>query len=434
MSRNKIIFIGIGGLVFLFVIVIFLINALGSTKRPANASLQFWGTFDDPQLYTQLIRDYKNTHPNVTIEYRQFPFADYESALVNAFAAGNGPDIWLMHNTWLPKHIDLIAPVDQKTKPVSMTFKDFKDKFVDVAVADLTRGNDIYALPLYTDTLELYYNKDIFNTAGISAPPRTWEDFVHDVGILTARDDKNNLTKSAAAIGTARNINRSTDLLMLLMLQSGVKMTNADNTQATFTSQVDNINLGELAVQFYTDFANPSKPDRYTWNDQQNYSIDAFANGNTAMMLNYSHHIPTLRARNARLNFAVAPMPQPAGATTAVNFANYWAATVAKQSKNFVAAWDFINYLTAGAGTAQYLTDSNRPSARRDLIETQRTDPDLGPFAIGALNARSWYQADNVAIEELFAKLIDDVNFNHATIKDALKSAETQVNVIMTRK
>lgn len=435
MDRKKLIIFAIVGFSALIVLVIFLATAFsgGGTKKAANATLQFWGTFDEPEYFTTAIREYRKTNPNITIIYRKIPYGEYEKTLLDSFAAGTGPDIWLMHNTWLPKHLDKIAPLDQRGKTPIFTYKDFRDKFVDVTVTDLTRGTDIYALPLYVDTLALYYNKDLLNKAGISAPPRTWEDFVQQASLLTAKDERGNITKSAAAIGTAQNVNRSTDLLALLMLQSGVLMTDKDNTSATFAKQVEGISVGEIATQFYTDFANQSKPDRYTWNDQQKYSIDAFADGNTAMMFNYSHHITTLREKAPRLNFDIAPIPQPGGAQISVTYANYWAPTVAKQSKNTLEAWKFLVYLSTTDATVNYLNTSLRPAARRDLIELQRADADIGVYAVQALAARSWYQVDSTAIETIFAKLIDDINFNRTNIHDGLKAAENQVNVIMSK-
>ncbi len=438
MDRKKLLIVGIGVLVVVVVLVLFFMKVLGDRVPAERATLEFWGTFDEPKLYRKIIDDYEAEHPLIDVVYKQYTFEDYEKALLSGFAAGTGPDIWLMHNTWLPKHADKISPLPEviagSDDPL-FTFKQFKDQFVDVAVADLTRDEKtIYAIPTYVDSLALYYNKDILNSAGISVPPRTWEDFVRAVDILTTQDDRNNITKSAAAIGTSRNINRSTDLLMLLMLQSGVRMTNADNTGASFSRPVDGINVGELSLQFYTDFANQAKPDRYTWNDQQQYSIDAFAEGNTAMMLNYSHHITTIRARSPRLNFHVAPAPQPERAAFAVNFGNYWAPTVARESEHPEEAWKFLVHLATSQATLDYLSASDRPAARRDLIEAQRNDPDLGTYAVQALSARSWYQADNTAIESIFAKMIDAVNFNRSSVKDALQEAENQVSVIMERK
>ena len=420
------------------VIILLTFLVLGSFggNRQEKVTLQFWGTFDESSFYKDAIRDFEKNNPNIDVMYRQFNFENYEKQLIGSFAAGTGPDIWLMHNTWLPKHYDKIQPLPQQLltedkKPL-FTYKEFQEQFVDVTVEDLTAGSQIYALPIYVDTLALYYNKDLLNSAGIVLPPSNWNEFNDAAKKLTVFDERSNVVRAGAAIGTAENINRSTDILTLLMLQSGVKMTSENNTSATFSDSVGGEKVGETALQYYTDFANQSNP-FYAWNDRQHYSIDAFIEGNAAMMFNYSHHIKTIRDKSARFNFGVATAPQISNTPVAINYANYWAPTVSKQSKYSDVAWKFLVYLGSTQGAAFYLNTSGRPSARRDLIEQQRTDSDLGAFVVQALSARSWYQIDNSAIETILADMIDDVNFGRASIKDALGAAEDKVNVLMSR-
>ncbi len=436
MSRTKLYIIGgVAGLVVLVLLVVLLLGSFDQSGGPQRATLQFWGVFDDGSYYTDALRAYERINPNVKIAYRRLSYEDYEQQLLGSFAAGAGPDIWLMHNTWLPKHGDKIQPmpaVTKETRGKLPSFRDFQDQFADVVVSDLTLNGQIYALPIYADTLALYYNKDIFNSAGIASPPANWDEFNDSARQLTQTDQRGNIIRAGAAIGTARNINRSTDILGLLMLQSGVQMTDLDNAVASFASPVGSQNVGEVALQYYTDFANPTKA-VYTWDDQQHYSIDAFIEGKAAMMINYSHQILALRARAPRFNFAIAPVPQPIDSTTSVNYANYWAPTVSKQSKNGLEAWKFLTYLSSAEGATKYLNAANRPAARRDLISSQQSDTELGVFATQNLSARSWFQVDNGAIEKIFAEMIDDVNFGRASIRDALQTAESKVNVLMQR-
>jgi multiple sugar transport system substrate-binding protein len=350
-------------------------------------------------------------------------------------AAGTGPDIVMVHNTWLPKHGDKLKALPDKIpglKEPLLTVKDYKTNFVDVAFKDFVFNSQIYALPLYVDTLALFYNKDILNSAGISRPPQNWEEFNSDVEAITKLDRNGQIVQSGAAIGTAKNINRSTDLLSALMIQTGVQMTDSDNKSATFSSSVNNTPVGELALKYYTDFANPSVR-TYTWNDAQHYSIDAFTEGKTAMMFNYSHEIGILKDQASRLNFGVAEMPQ-VSSTDKKNYANYWGVGVTASSKFSNEAWKFVAYLASKEGAQSYLSATLRPSARRDLIELQRNDLDLGVFAVQAISARSWYQVDSTAIESIFADMIDDVNFHRFSARDSIENAESRVNVLMQRR
>ena len=132
MDRRKLYFIIGGAIIGIIILVVFFMTLLSRPARPVPATLQFWGTFDDAGLYQQQIRDYRKLHPNITIEYKVIPFPDYEKNLISAFAAGSGPDIWLMHNTWLPKHQDKITPMPEQIKgdedPL-FTFKNFQEQF-----------------------------------------------------------------------------------------------------------------------------------------------------------------------------------------------------------------------------------------------------------------------------------------------------------------
>jgi len=234
-------------------------------------------------------------------------------------------------------------------------------------------------------------------------------------------------------MGTAENINRSTDILTLLMLQTGTKMTNDDYTQATFNQKIrlkeQTFSPGQEALRFYTDFSNPKRV--YCWNRQMPYSIDAFYQGKTAMMINYSHHIETIRDKASYFNFGLAPVPQIKDRDFDVNYANYWGLAVSKNSDYPIAAWKFIVYLTQRENLKKYLEQAKRPAPRRDLIEWQKTDPDLGIFANQALSAQSWHQVDNQAIEKIFADMIKSVVLGEATIEQAINKAADQVTVLM---
>jgi len=434
MNNNRLYLILGGGIVILVMVTLVLTLRGFGGGGAARANLTFWGVFDDRNTFERVIANYKALYPGVSVNYRAFAFEDYERNLIDALAAGSGPDIIMIHNTWLPKHQDKLKPAPDQLPGEDNKFftkAEYQSQFVEVANQDLVRGNDIYGFPLYVDTLALFYNRDIFNNEGITAPPRTWDDFNQYIQALTKYNSNGSIDLAGAAIGTAKNINRSSDILMAMMIQSGAQMTNNINTVSTFSNPVNGEPVGERALEYYTNFADP-RSQAYTWNDSLNYSIDAFIEGKAVMMLNYSHQIPIVRAKAARLNFAVAPMPQ-ADPNFSKTYANYWAASVSNKSPNYLEAWRFLRYLTSRDGSIAYLNESMRPAARKDVIELQKNDIDLGLFALQALTAKSWYQADSEGIERIFADMIDTVNAGRLNTRDALRDAEAKVNVLMSK-
>lgn len=442
-----------------------------SNPNKYSLKLEIWGLFDNQEAFMDITENYRKINSNIAeINYRKMSVDTYKKDLVEALASGQGPDIFLIQNNWLPSFVDKIIPAP----PAVLTEQKFRNDFVDVAADDFLNQGRIYAVPLSVDTLGLYYNKDLFNEAGITAPPQNWTEFMDAVRRLTKinRTD-NSIIRSGAAIGATYNINRSTDILNLLMLQNGTEMIDSQSRRALFDQAVksgdQNVSSGENALNFYTQFAD-IKNTVYCWNRNMHYSVDAFSERQAAMMLNYSWQIDVIAAKAPKLNFAVAPVPQLPN-MPAVNYANYWGYAVAKNKTAFDAskpgqiavsdevrvneAWKFLKFLTTKPEAAlnistnvagkekttamnfdpavNYLEKTRKPAARRDLIEIQKNDPKIGIFAAQNLFAKSWYQSDPETIEAIFADMIDKVNRGAGTPGDAIRAAAQQVNVIMNQ-
>ncbi len=445
-------------------------SGCGTTQSSSyQVNLEIWGLFDDSSIYDPIISAYKDINPHVgEIKYRKFTTDSYDSDLIDAMASGQGPDIFLIQNNWVPSFSSKIeiAP--------DTIFRDtqIKNNFPDVVYSDFVNQRNVYGVPLSVDSLALYYNRDMFNAAGITSPPKTWEEFNECVKKLTKLDENGNIVQAGAAIGTAYNINRSTDILNLFMLQNGVQMVNDQGTKATIDvgvvdSQGDVVKAGENALGYYAQFANSKSP-LYTWNKGLHYSLDAFAENKVAMMFNYSWHIPTLRAKNEKLNFSIAQVPQ-FNEDNKVNYANYWGYVVSKNKKSFMTvnnqqveipneirvyeAWQFLKFLTtanngvftltnARTGTikdfvvsidpaVEYLKTTEKPAARRDIIELQKDDSVIGAFAYGNLIARSWFQINPNSIEKILAEAIDSLNRGSSSIYDALSTANNRIDELM---
>lgn len=405
-------------------------------KRPAAEKIQlvWWKPFDEQSQVNPLIEAFTAANPSVEIRYVRKNVETYEDELVDALASGTGPDIFSIHNDWLPKHKEKLNPAPEKIFPS----REFRESFVEVASADLVTAGQIYGVPLAMDVLAMYYNKDLFASAGIALPPATWEELVDITPDLTRLDNQGNFQRSAIALGATDNVNRAPDILGLLMLQSGTQFYSDDNSRSTLSHQAFDetgkpYSPGARALDFYTQFANPER-DTYTWNARSNNSIEAFGSGQVAMILSYSYLRTTLANKSPFLKFGVAGMPQIDKNKTRINFANYWAEGVSKQTKNSDTAWKFLKFITNRDVLPKYYEVNKQVSSRIDILSDQIKDPEIGVFAENALSAKSFYKPDSDAIENIFIQTIEDVILRSISTQEAISAAAEKINLLLESK
>lgn len=416
-------------------IIAFLGVAIFFFRRPTGtgtATLEFWGFYDGASTWQTFFNEFNKEHRSITLKYVQINPATYEKELIDALASGRGPDIVMFHNLWLAKHGNKISPLPAEL----MTLRQFQETFPDVSFTNFISGDRIYALPIWTDAMVMYYNKDLFNSAGIAAPPATWDQFVQNIVKLSQKDRFGNLTKLAAALGASNNVNNASDIVSLLMLQVGAKMISDDGSRAAFEEPIrvaaKTFSPGAAALRFYTDFANPKLP-VYTWNASQPNSLDAFIQGKIAVIFDYNLAANEIKKRAPNLRLGVAPVPQPKDAQRKVNYANYWAYSVPATSRNPQAAWQFLMFMTQKNIEQAFVDFLQRPASRRDILILQQSSPELGPFVDAVLSAVNWYQADPKEIDKIFRDMIDEVVLGGAKPEEAVNNAADKISLLMSR-
>ncbi len=429
-------------------------------SQPVN--LKYWTVYDDEQSVQPIIAAYRALHPNISIEYRRLRYDEYKDAILNGLAEDQGPDIFSVQNSWVHEWQPRLVPVPGvmtlpfreiqgtiKKEAVTVlhqvpgiTLKQLANDYVDVVSDDVvvpTEQSDpraplipmIYGLPLSMDTMVMYYNRDLLNAAGIAEPPAHWKEFQDDVKKITKLDTTGAIIQSAAALGTTANVERSVDILALLMMQNGTNMTAQDGTAAfdRYTAETAGQPLppGAVALVFYNDFANPEK-EVYTWNDKMPDSLQAFAAGKTAFFFGYSYHLAMIRDLNPKLNFGISAFPQIEG-NKPVNYANYWVNVVSKKTKNPDEAWGFVQFMSAADQAQRDLSSSRMPTALRSLINGQLEDEDLSVFASEAPTAKSWYHGvDANAAETAFSDMITQMISGESDPKKIVELGATKVN------
>ncbi len=429
------------------------------TQKMESVKLTYWRVWDGPDTFSAIINKYQENHPFVKIEYKLLRYEEYEQKLLEAFASDRAPDIFSIHNTWtrkyhnrgwlkeMPAETTMVYPevkgsikkeiVPTLRKNPSPSLNEIRSRYVDTVYDDVViKGKDgktgVYGLPMGVDTLLMFVNRDLFNNAGITSIPEYWnKEFQQTVRRLTKMDNKGQIIQSGVALGVGGNIDRSSDILSILMMQNGAEMMNLENTLVTFNAPPIGITdkskiPGEDALRFYSDFANPAK-EIYAWNNTMDNSLDLFIRGKLAIMFGYSYMMPQIKAGNPKMNLVISRLPQIEG-NDPVNFANYWVETVASKSKHQNEAWDFIKFATAAEQVPNYLEATKKLSAIRTLVEYQKQDLEVGPYADQVLTAKSWYKGNDAgAAEKAMRDMMDSVAKGEVAIKEAIGAAVSKV-------
>lgn len=427
-TKPQLIVIGVIVAVVLIFIGIFtgvLPGLKSKTIPPPQMDLMIWGIGDEGDAFNNSLLAYTKLYPNIKVVYKKIDETNYEQDLVNALAAGTGPDIFMISNSWLPKHSDKILAMPEG----KLSINQLRSLFPEVVEKDFVWNGSIYALPLYIDSLALFYNQDIFDNYAIALPPADWLQFKNLIPKLRKLDSNGDLQRAAAAIGgSERNIHNASDILSLLMLQAGADMTNENFTVASFVSSIKGGQPGIESLDFYTSFADPTDL-YYTWNENMPYSLDAFGQGKTAMVFEYASQMDVLKIKNPFLKVKISSMPQPNGKQEAINYADYRGFAVSKYTQYPEWVWDLVIYLTTDEATAEsYLTASKRPPALRTLIQKYADDPNLGVFAKQALTARSWLKPDPEKVRIIFSQMIQAVVSGQMESYEALSQAERAIS------
>ncbi|MDD5711070.1 MAG: extracellular solute-binding protein [Candidatus Colwellbacteria bacterium] len=421
-TQKQTIFLAIAGVIALVVVLMFVGVIPGKrTPKAEITQLELWGV-DNRKVWEGTISRFRSVYP-VEVKYKRIDPASYEKDVVNALAAGEGPDIFMFDNNWLLKHEAKIIPAPSE----KFSLATLQSLFPQAAEQDFVLGGEIYALPLYIDTLILAYNRDHFDQGGITAPPATWTEFDADIPALKKMNGVNIERAAFAVGGTSPDISNAPDLLNLFVMQSGVTMINDDLDGVLFNKEA-----GQNSFSRYVSYANPNLPTVYTWNNALGKDAELFARNNVSGVFIYSSQLDDLRSKNTLINTGVAAMPQVSSEAT-INYPNYFGLAVANSAEDQGAAWDFVIFATTDQTSAEeYFQDTDLPPALRSLIDKYKDDTGKnGILARQALTARSWLQPDEAFVRDAFNGAIGAVLDSSLNVRQAFNRLSIRIKDLL---
>ena len=146
-------------------------SVLAAASAQTTISYAIW---DNNQLpaHQQIAAAFEKEHPDIKVDIQVVPWGNYWDKLQTAVAGGEAYDVFWMNGPNFPVYASkgVLMDLQDQVAADSVDMSVYPQSLVDLYTFD----GDVYGLPKDFDTIALYYNKDLFDAAGLDYPTGDW--------------------------------------------------------------------------------------------------------------------------------------------------------------------------------------------------------------------------------------------------------------------
>lgn len=413
MNSFQTIVLGIFG--FFIIAGLLVIATVKSRGGEEMVTVTLWGVRPSEEV-NGLITYYFAKNKTVGVSYKEIGEDSIDDELIEALAAGRGPDMVLLPTELLLRYRDKITPIPY----ANYTERQFRDTFIQEGDLFLM-PEGLAALPFSLDPLVMYYNRDMLDEAGIVTPPKFWDEFLTLANKLSVKDRLGNVSQSAVALGEFKNIAHAKEILTALFLQGGNPIFASDGS--SLRGSLGGQNTAAI-LDFYTEFANPLKP-VYSWNRALPNSKSQFLSSRLAVYFGMGSEYQELRRGNPNLNFDVALLPRPRDAALGITYGKLTGISVLRTSRAPSVALQVAYALTSPEASARLHQTNNLPPVQRSLLSDRPTDVYGAVLYDSAPRARMFLDPNPKVTSEAFKVMVESVTGGKVRSGEALDRANS---------
>lgn len=312
-------------------------GAGGESTEDEAVELTFsvWGDPAELEVLQQIVDDFHAENPNISVTVTVSDWDTYWDKLQTTLAAGNPPDVFAMD---APLYLDYQSRgVLLNLDPLIEADNFDLDPFYDVALECYATGDGYYGLPRDVQSSVMYYNKDMFDEAGVPYPDETWTwDTLVEQGqkLVKDRDGDGNIDQYALWA----------DLYDMELYWGAAIWQNggeilSDDFSRTLIAEPAAMETWQFIHDLifeYSIMPTPSVAEQFG---------DPFESGNAAMTPAGHWVVPYYSGVD--FDWDVAPLPMGKERVSIVNSVGF---VIAKDTDYPEESWQFLKYLTGEAG------------------------------------------------------------------------------------
>ncbi|MBZ9770660.1 sugar ABC transporter substrate-binding protein [Mesorhizobium sp. CA6] len=363
-------------------------------------------------------KEFEAANPGITIKYEVVPWDVLLQKLTTDITAGTNADLSIIGTRWLIDFVQqgVAEPLDSYIKP------EFKDRFIDTFLQPSIMDGHTYGLPIAASARAMYYNKELFEKAGIAKPPATWAELQEDARKIKAQ--------GAFGYGLQGKEIETDVYYYYAMWSFGTEILNKDGTSGLSTP-------GALeAAKLYKSMIDEGLTEPGVTSNNREDVQNLFKQGKVGMMITAPFLSNQIKEEAPKLKYGVAAIPAgPTGARGTYGVTD--SIIMFKNSKNKDEAWKLLDFLFTKEQRAKFTQGEgflpvNKEEAK---MEYYVNNADLAAFTALLPDARfapvipGWEE-----IAQITSDAMQKIYLGSATPEAALKEAADKANAVLTKK
>lgn len=340
-----------------------------------TVTLSGWSNLLEKQFLQGVIDEFEVQNPRIKVRYDAI--ADqYMDVLKTRLIGETAADVFYLDALEAP---GLISPgvLEPLNGYISQDFDlaDFEPRLLDAFRSDGT----IYGLPKDFSTLVLFYDKNAFAEAGLSQPPRNWDE-LREYALKLTVDSNNDGKIDRYGLGILPELARQAFVVEAF----GGKLVDAEG-RATFAS-AESLQGLQLIVDQYRVDKSACQPSDVGASS----GSEIFGQGKAAMVIEGPWLISYLQDTFPKLEYATAEVPPIASKNGTMAYTVAY--VMNKKSQYKAAAWQLIAYLTGKEGMKSWTSGGFALPTRKSVAAQLGYEnmPLYKPFIAGAGYATIW--------------------------------------------
>ncbi len=273
---------------------------------------------------------FEQSHPGVKVDMTFVGWGDLWNKIVTSIAAGSAPDVMYIGSRWIPElaNMGAIVPLTSYITPQK------KDMYYPTVWNTVSYKNEIWGVEKSMSTEVFIYNKKLFEDAGITSTPTTWNELLNDAEKIY------NPSKEIYGIAMAGDNFIST----LSQFQNYLYANNGWIVDPTTNKVAINETPAVQTLTFYKELSQYAQPGIISWKREDLYKL--FETGKVGFYMDEIYNVPAFIKDGMDIGLFYVPggpsSTQPYGTEIITD-----SMAISSQCKNKELAWEYIDYMTS---------------------------------------------------------------------------------------